>query len=191
MTAHLNRRGFLQATGYLLLSFAIPRTLDGAALAQTGKLVGDLEDHPLLSSWLKIDSDNTVTLNGRVRVVRVVVANDSGQIISPDGIANQMEGGVIQSLSWTLKEEVLFDKKEVLSEDWKIYSYPILTFEEVPPIEVVLINRPGELFLGTGEAAQGPTAAALGNAVFDATGVRYRCIPFTPKNIIAGQRVQL
>jgi CO/xanthine dehydrogenase Mo-binding subunit len=119
----------------------------------------------------------------------VVVANDSGQIISPDGIANQMKGGVIQSLSWTLKEEVSFDKKEVLSEDWKIYSYPILTFEEVPPIEVVLINRPGEPFLGT--AAQGPTAAALGNAVFDATGVRYRRIPFTPKNIIAGQRTQL
>jgi nicotinate dehydrogenase subunit B len=124
--------------------------------------------------------------NGRIRLVRAVAANDSGQIISPDGITNQIEGGIIQSLSWTLKEEVLFDKKQVLSEDWKIYSYPILTFEEVPPIEIVLINRPGEPFLGTGEAAQGPTAAALGNAVFDATGVRYRRIPFTPKRIVAG-----
>jgi nicotinate dehydrogenase subunit B len=124
--------------------------------------------------------------NGRIRVIRAVSANDSGQIISPDGITNQIEGGIIQSLSWTLKEEVLFDKRQVLSEDWKIYSYPILTFEEVPPIEVVLINRPGEPFLGTGEAAQGPTAAALGNAVADATGVRYRRIPFTPKRIMAG-----
>jgi nicotinate dehydrogenase subunit B len=124
--------------------------------------------------------------NGRIRLVRAAAANDSGQIISPDGITNQIEGGIIQSLSWTLKEEVLFDKKQVLSEDWKTYSYPILTFEEVPPIEIVLINRPGEPFLGTGEAAQGPTAAALGNAVFDATGVRYRRIPFTPKRIVAG-----
>jgi len=66
------------------------------------------------------------------------------------------------------------------------YSYPILTFEEVQPIDIVLINRPGEPFLGIGEAAQGPTAAALGNAIFDATGVRFRRIPFTPKRIFAG-----
>jgi CO/xanthine dehydrogenase Mo-binding subunit len=124
--------------------------------------------------------------NGRIRLVRVAAANDSGQIISPDGIENQIEGGIIQSLSWTLKEEVKFDKTAVLSEDWKPYSYPILIFEEVPPIEIVLINRPGEPFLGTGEAAQGPTAAALGNAVFDATGVRFSRIPFTPKRILAG-----
>ncbi len=130
---------------------------------------------------LEIEVNRT---NGRIRVVRAVAANDSGQIISPDGIANQIEGGIIQSLSWTLKEEVLFDKKQVLSEDWKIYSYPILTFEEVPPIDVVLINRPGQPFLGTGEAAQGPTAAALGNALFDAIGVRCRRIPFTPKRIM-------
>jgi nicotinate dehydrogenase subunit B len=124
--------------------------------------------------------------NGRIRLVRVAAANDSGQIISPDGIENQIEGGIIQSLSWTLKEEVKFDKTGVKSEDWKSYSYPILTFEEVPPIDVVLIDRPGEPFLGTGEAAQGPTAAALGNAVFDATGVRFHRIPFTPKRIFAG-----
>jgi nicotinate dehydrogenase subunit B len=124
--------------------------------------------------------------NGRIRVIRVASANDSGQIISPDGIENQIEGGIIQSLSWTLKEEVKFDRTGVLSEDWKSYSYPILTFEEVPPIDIVLIERPGEPFLGTGEAAQGPTAAALGNAVFDATGVRFHRIPFTPKRIFAG-----
>ena len=68
--------------------------------------------------------------NGRIRLVRVAAANDSGQIISPDGIENQIEGGIIQSLSWTLKEEVKFDNTGVLSEDWKPYSYPILTFEE-------------------------------------------------------------
>ena len=77
----------------------------------------------------------------------------------------------------------------MLSEDWKSYSYPILTFEEVPPIDVVLIDQPGAPFLGTGEAAQGPTAAALGNALFDATGVRFRRIPFTPEHILAGLKM--
>lgn len=119
--------------------------------------------------------------NGRVRVIRAVAANDSGQIVSPDGIANQIEGGMIQSLSWSLKEEVKFDQTGVLSRDWA--SYPILTFGEVPPIEVALVNRPGEPYLGTGESAQGPTAAALGNAIFDAVGVRVRQLPYTPDRV--------
>ena len=122
--------------------------------------------------------------NGRVRVMRVSTAADSGHIVSPDGISNQIEGGVIQSLSWSLKEEVKFDTARVLSEDWA--SYPILTFSEVPPIEVSLIDRPGEPYLGTGEASQGPTSAALANAIFDATGVRYRRLPFTPERVKAG-----
>ncbi|MBL8701596.1 MAG: xanthine dehydrogenase family protein molybdopterin-binding subunit [Alphaproteobacteria bacterium] len=122
--------------------------------------------------------------NGRVRVLRAVAANDSGHIVSPDGIANQIEGGLIQSLSWTLKEEVKFDDTRVTSEDWA--SYPILTFSEVPPVDVVLIDRPGAPFLGTGEASQGPTAAALANAIFDATGVRFRRVPFTPDRVRAG-----
>ena len=121
--------------------------------------------------------------NGRIHVVRAVAANDSGHMISPDGIANQIEGGLIQSLSWTLKEEVKFDKTGVLSNDWK--SYPIMTFTEVPPVDVVLIDRPGEPYLGTGEAAQGPTCAAVANAVFDATGARLRRLPFTPDRLKA------
>jgi nicotinate dehydrogenase subunit B len=122
--------------------------------------------------------------NGLVRVVRAVAANECGHMVSPDGIANQIEGGVIQSLSWSLKEEVKFDKTRVLSEDWA--SYPILTFTEVPPVEVVLIQAPGQPYLGTGEASQGPTAGALANAIFDATGVRFRRLPFTPDRIKAG-----
>ena len=121
--------------------------------------------------------------NGRIRVLRAVAANDSGQMVSPDGISNQIEGGVIQSLSWTLKEEVKFDDTAVLSRDWA--SYPILTFSEVPPVDVVLIDRPGEPYLGTGESAQGPAGAALANAVFDATGVRLRRVPFTPDRVKA------
>ena len=121
--------------------------------------------------------------NGRVHVVRATAANDSGHMINPDGIANQIEGGLIQSLSWTLKEEVQFDDTGVLSNDWK--SYPIITFTEVPPVNVVLIDRPGEAYLGTGEAAQGPTSAAVANAVFDATGARLRRLPFTPDRVKA------
>lgn len=121
--------------------------------------------------------------NGRIHVVRAVAANDSGHMINPDGIANQIEGGLIQSLSWTLKEEVKFDETGVLSNDWK--SYPIMTFTEVPPVDVVLIDRPGEPYLGTGEAAQGPTSAAVANAVFDATGARLRRLPFTPDRLKA------
>jgi CO/xanthine dehydrogenase Mo-binding subunit len=121
--------------------------------------------------------------NGRVHVVRAVAANDSGHMINPDGITNQIEGGLIQSLSWTLKEEVQFDDTGVLSNDWK--SYPIITFTEIPPVNVVLIDRPGEPYLGTGEAAQGPTSAAVANAVFDATGARLRRLPFTPDRVKA------
>jgi CO/xanthine dehydrogenase Mo-binding subunit len=120
--------------------------------------------------------------NGRIRVLRAVASADCGHMVNPDGVSNQIEGGLIQSLSWTLKEEVQMDNTRVLSRDWN--SYPILTFSEVPPVEVVLINRPGQPFLGTGEASQGPTGAALANAVFDATGVRFRTLPLTPDRVL-------
>ena len=122
--------------------------------------------------------------NGRIRVLRAVASVDCGHMVNPDGVSNQIEGGLIQSLSWTLKEEVQMDKTRVLSRDWN--SYPILTFSEVPPVEVVLIDRPGQPFLGTGEASQGPTGAALANAVFDATGVRFRTLPLTPDRVLQG-----
>ncbi|MFN7225038.1 MAG: molybdopterin cofactor-binding domain-containing protein [Paracoccaceae bacterium] len=121
--------------------------------------------------------------NGLVRVTRAVASNDAGHIVSPDGIINQVEGGLIQSLSWTLKEEVKFDTTRVLSTDWA--SYPILGFGEVPPVEVVLIDRPGEPYLGNGESAQGPAGAAVANAIADAIGVRVRDVPFTPDRVKA------
>lgn len=122
--------------------------------------------------------------SGHIRVIRAVASADSGHIVNPDGVVNQIEGGLVQSLSWTLKEEVKFDDARVQSTDWA--SYPILTFSEVPPVEVVLIDRPGAPFLGTGEASQGPTGAALANAVFDATGVRFRQLPLTPQRVLEG-----
>ena len=121
--------------------------------------------------------------SGKVRVTRVACANDCGEVVSPDGVKNQIEGGIVQSLSWTLKEAVRFGPGGVRSADWA--SYPILTFSEVPPITVELIDRPGTPFLGTGEASQGPTGAALANAIFDACGARLRDIPFTPAKVKA------
>jgi CO/xanthine dehydrogenase Mo-binding subunit len=118
-----------------------------------------------------------------VRVRRLVVAVDVGEVINPDGVANQLEGGAIQATSWTLKEAVRFDRARITSDSWE--AYPILRFSEVPTVEVEIIARPGERPLGAGEAAMGPTAAAIGNAVYDALGVRVRDLPITRERIIA------
>ena len=121
---------------------------------------------------------------GKVRLLRFVAANDSGEIVSPDGIRNQIEGGIVQSASWTLHEAVTFDQTQITSRDWS--TYPILRFPDLPDaVEVHLINRPGQPFLGTGEAAQGPTAAAIANAVANATGMRLRELPLTRQRIKA------
>jgi nicotinate dehydrogenase subunit B len=120
---------------------------------------------------------------GVVRVRRVIVAHDCGLIINPDGVKNQIEGNVIQSLSRALKEEVQFDELRITSVDWK--TYPILNFSEVPDIEIVLLNRPDQPAVGAGEPSTVTTAAAVANAIFDATGVRLRQIPFTPERVRA------
>jgi nicotinate dehydrogenase subunit B len=119
---------------------------------------------------------------GRTRVVRAVAAVDSGEIINPDGIRNQIEGGILQSLSWTLYESVYFDEAGIKSVDWA--SYPILRFNAVPDtVEVHIVPRPGQPFLGTGEAAQGPAAAAIANAIASATGHRLRDLPLSREKV--------
>jgi len=118
---------------------------------------------------------------GVVRVKRIVVAHDCGLIINPDGVKNQIEGNVIQSLSRALKEEVEFDERRITSVDWQ--TYPILTFSDVPEIEIVLINRPDQPAMGAGEPSTVTTAAAVANAIFDSIGVRMRQIPFAPERI--------
>ncbi len=123
------------------------------------------------------------TATGVVRVPRVVVAHDCGLIINPDGVKNQIEGNVIQSLSRALKEEVKFDEYRVTSVNWE--TYPILKFSEVPEIDIVLLNHPDQPALGAGEPSQVTTAAAVANAIFDATGARLRQIPFTPERVKA------
>jgi CO/xanthine dehydrogenase Mo-binding subunit len=106
---------------------------------------------------------------------------DAGQIVNPDGVVNQIEGGIIQSASWTLKEEVKFDATRVTTRSWA--DYPIMRFDEVPQIEVLLLNQPNAPFLGVGEGSQGPAAAAIANAIAQATGRRMRALPFTPARV--------
>ena len=118
-----------------------------------------------------------------IRVRRLVIAVDVGEAVNPDGVVNQIEGGAIQAASWTLKEAVCFDRSRITSTQWD--SYPILRFSEVPAVEVVLLDRPAEPPMGAGEAASGPTAAAIANAVHDAIGVRVRDLPLTPERIVA------
>ena len=118
-----------------------------------------------------------------IRLDRAVVAADAGAVIDPKGLANQLEGGVVQSASWTLKEQVTFDGAHVTSSDWS--AYPIITFPEVPEVEVVLLDRPDLPPVGAGEATQGPTAAAIANAVHDAIGVRVRDLPLTADRVRA------
>jgi CO/xanthine dehydrogenase Mo-binding subunit len=120
---------------------------------------------------------------GQLQVRRVTCAHDCGLIVNPDGLRNQVEGCIVQTLSRALHEEVTFDRSRVTSVDWT--SYPILRFPEAPAVDVILIDRPNEPLVGAGEAATAPVAAALANAVFDATGVRLRTVPFTPARVKA------
>ena len=122
--------------------------------------------------------------SGRISVRRVTCAHDCGLIINPDGLRNQVEGCIVQTLSRALHEEVKFDRSRVTGVDW--VTYPILTFPELPPVQVSLIDRPELPPLGAGEAATAPVAAALANAIFDATGVRLRSVPFRPEQIRSG-----
>ena len=124
------------------------------------------------------------TATGKVSVKRIVVSNDSGPISNPDGLRNQCEGGALQGMSRALGEEVTWDDQNVTSVDWRTYHSLTLGFD-VPKVEVVLVNRPDEEATGAGETAITTVAAAIGNAIFDATGARIRQIPFTPQRVKA------
>ena len=120
---------------------------------------------------------------GMISLGRVVIAADAGQTVNPDGLSNQLEGGFVQAASWTLLEQVHFNEQGITCRDWE--TYPILHFTAAPVIETVILNHPELPFIGSGEAAQNPTPAAIANAVFDAVGVRLRSIPFTPEKVKA------
>jgi CO/xanthine dehydrogenase Mo-binding subunit len=114
----------------------------------------------------------------------LIVAHDCGPISNPDGVRNQIEGGALQGLSRALGEEVTWDDRKITSVDWRTYRSLPLGFE-VPVIETALIDRAGVRSLGAGETAITVVAAAVGNAVFDATGARLRQVPFTPDRVKA------
>jgi nicotinate dehydrogenase subunit B len=136
------------------------------------------------SAWIADVAVNKTT--GDVSVTRVVAGQDSGLMINPDGVRHQIHGNVIQSTSRALMEEVSFDRNAVTSREWG--AYPIITFPDIPKIDVLMLPRQDQPPLGVGESASVPSAAAIANAIFDATGVRFRELPFTPERILAGLR---
>ena len=136
------------------------------------------------SAWIADVAVNTAT--GEVSVTRVVAGQDSGLMINPDGVRHQIHGNVIQSTSRALMEEVAFEGAAVQSREWG--AYPIIRFPEVPKIDVLMLPRPDQPPLGVGESASVPSAAAIANAIYDATGVRFRELPLTPERILRGLR---
>ena len=146
----------------------------GMALAQ----YKNLQCYTAIVVKLRVDRES-----GEIQFERAVIAADAGQVVNPDGLSNQLEGGFVQAASWTLHEAVTFDARGITSLDWE--SYPILSFPQAPVIETLILNRPEMPFLGAGEASQNPTPAAIANAIQDATGLRMREIPFTPEKIKA------
>ncbi len=124
-----------------------------------------------------------VEMEREIAVRRAWAAIDAGLVINPDGLANQTEGGIIQAASWALKEAVRYDRNRILTGNWD--DYPILNFEEVPSVEVTILNQPEQPPLGAGEGQQGPTAAAIANAIHNAMGVRLRDMPFTRERVMA------
>ncbi|AEF89897.1 Aldehyde dehydrogenase (pyrroloquinoline-quinone) [Delftia sp. Cs1-4] len=141
------------------------------------------------AAWATWICDVTVDREtGVIKVDKVFVAHDCGEMVNPAGVRHQVHGNIIQSTSRVLKEYVTFDSKGVTSLDWG--GYPILRFDELPEIDVQLVERPGEDPMGAGESASVPSAAAVSNAVFDATGVRLREVPFTPARVLAALKAQ-
>jgi CO/xanthine dehydrogenase Mo-binding subunit len=120
---------------------------------------------------------------GEVTVKKITLTHDCGLIVNPDGLKNQIEGNILQGVSRALMEEVQFDATGQKNLDWD--SYPVIRFNQVPDVEIVLINRPEMQPLGGGEPSIVPITAAIGNAIFDATGVRLRRVPFTPDRVLA------
>ena len=116
-----------------------------------------------------------------IRVRRLWLAVDVGRVINPDGVINQVEGGAVQSASWTLREQVRFDRDQITSAGWD--SYPILRFTDTPEVMVRVMDAPGEAEVGAGEVSLGPVAGAIGNAVADAVGVRVRDLPLTRERV--------
>jgi len=140
--------------------------------------------YELVRTYVGVVADVTVNRKtGKIKVERFYVAHDCGQIINPDGLKNQIEGNIVQTVSRTLIEDLQFSRSTVTSIDWK--TYPILTFPDVPEVVIDLIDRPSEKPWGAGEPTAAVVPSAISNAVYDAIGVRLRSVPFTPDKVLA------
>jgi CO/xanthine dehydrogenase Mo-binding subunit len=126
---------------------------------------------------------------GQIQVTRLVIAQDSGPVSNPDGIRHQIEGGALQGVSRALGEEVTWDASRITSIDWRTYR-TLSMGSAMPSVEIVVIDQPDAEACGAGEASITVVAAAIGNAVFDATGVRLREVPFTPERVLAALRAR-
>jgi nicotinate dehydrogenase subunit B len=160
-----------------------PQRPDPAAAVLTGRgmaLIHYKHEETRVAMAMEVEVERA---SGQIRVTRVACAQDCGLMINPDCVRAQVEGNILQTLSRTLHEEIVYDRDHVTSVNWA--SYPILTFPEVPAVEIDLIQRLDQPPLGVGEPASAPVAAALSNAVFDATGVRLRTVPFKPDRVKA------
>jgi len=141
--------------------------------------------YELVRTYVGVVADVTVNRKtGKIKVERFHVAHDCGQIINPDGLKNQIEGNVVQTVSRALIEDLQFDRSRVTSLDWA--TYPILTFPDVPDIVIDLIDRPSERPWGAGEPTAAVVPSAIANAVYDAVGIRLRSVPFTSDKVLAG-----
>jgi nicotinate dehydrogenase subunit B len=194
----LARAGGLDPVAFRLAHLADPRAIDVVNLCAQkfgweGRARGDgrrgcgfaFARYKNLASYCAVALEIEVEHEtGAIAVRRVVSAVDSGEAVNPDGIKNQIEGAIVQSLSWTGIEAVTFDAAHRTSFDWS--AYPIARFQDVPgSVEVHVLNRPGQPFLGAGEAGQGPAGAALANALADAAGLRMRDLPLNPDRVKA------
>tara|TARA_Y100001954_G_scaffold213483_1_gene242168 strand:+ start:8501 stop:10660 length:2160 start_codon:yes stop_codon:yes gene_type:complete len=161
---------------------AVAARMDLAADAGIGRGIA-FAQYKNLKAYAAVGVELEVTDAAEIKLRRAILVGDAGEIVDRDGMAAQYDGGFLQAASWTIHEQVTWDRDGVTSRDWE--TYPILGFDNVPEIETVLIERPGMPFLGAGEAVAGPTGAAIANAIYDATGLRLRRMPFTPEAIRA------
>jgi CO/xanthine dehydrogenase Mo-binding subunit len=155
-----------------------PRDRDANATVLSGRGIAHALNNTYVAAVADVDVD---TMSGRIRVRRLCLAHDCGLVINPDGLRNQIEGNLVQATSRSLFEKVRWDNTRVTSTDWR--TYPILKFPDVPYLRISLIDNPSTRSTGAGEPATLPVAAAIANAVFDATGARLRHGPFTPERV--------
>ena len=123
----------------------------------------------------------TVSDTAEVRLDHATLVADAGRVIDPDGLIAQLEGGFMQGASWALYEQVNWDRDGITSRDWN--SYPVIRFDNVPEIDLVLLDTSDHPSVGAGEASPGPTVAAISNAIFDCTGLKLQRMPFTPETL--------